>query len=260
MSATPSPAEALAALLARASPAAQAYAADELTRQRYLTAHNGSAQRALEGLEATAAWRATAIHPSYACALCQAKPGAHCFVSLGQDAQGAAIIYGCPARASEGGEVARTVEHCVNCLERQWGAGGGGGGGGDAAAPQTWVWLVDFNGFGMSHALQARLGISFATTFRDHFPERLKTIVLLNPPVLFRMLVSAIGAVADARTMAKLKVVEAAGAQALCQRLRAEHAVEDAEVLAWLEAVLGEAAPTPGTLPPLPQRLQGLQV
>ena len=101
----------------------------------------------------TAKWRATLVEPGFSCAVCAARPGAHCFVSLGQDDEGAALIYGCPARASEGGEVEKTVLHCVNSLEKQWGAQG--------AAPQQWVWIVDFNGFGLTHAMQARLGISF---------------------------------------------------------------------------------------------------
>ena len=250
------PLAALRALLPSASPAAQALAARGSTLARYLTAHRGSAPAALAGLEATAAWRATAIQPAFTCPACAAKPGAHCFVSLGRDAQGAALIYGAPARASEGGEVPQTLAHCVNALERQWEGEGGGGGGASAG---TWVWLVDFRAFGVTHALQARLGIAFATVFRDHFPERLKTIVLLNPPLLFRGLVAAIGAVADARTLAKLKVLEAPTPQALCERLRAEHGVEHAEVLAWLERAFTEPA-VPGTLPPLPQHVQHLQV
>jgi hypothetical protein len=144
---------ALRALLAAAPPEVQAFGAEDHTLLRYLVAHAHSAPKALAGLAATAKWRATLVEPGFSCAMCAARPGAHCFVSLGQDDEGAALIYGCPARASEGGEVEKTVLHCVNSLEKQWGAQG--------AAPQQWVWIVDFNGFGLTHAMQARLGISF---------------------------------------------------------------------------------------------------
>ena len=245
-----SPEEQLAALVAQAAPAVQSYAC-ALTQARYLTAHCGRPAEALAGLEATVAWRASAIQPGFACALCREKPGAHCFISLGQDDEGDALIYGAPARASEGGEVPGTVAHCVNSLEKQWGAGG--------AAPQRWSWVVDFRDFGFTHAMQARLGISFATIFKAHFPERLKRILLLNPPTLFKVLVSAIGVVADARTLAKLVVLEAPGPAELCQRLRAEHGVGNAEVQAWLLAAFTEPT-TPGTLPPVPAHLAHLQV
>jgi hypothetical protein len=256
--AAPAPSSHLAelqALLLHASAPAQALASRHGYQQRYLTAHRDSPKAALAGLEATAAWRATAIQPSYTCSMCAAKPGSHCFVSLGRDSSGAALIYGCPSRASEGGEVDRTMAHCANSLEKQWEGEGEAGSG----ISGSWVWVVDFRDFGFTHALQARLGIALATTFRDHFPERLKAIVLLNPPLLFKGLVAAIGAVADARTLAKLKVLEAPGPQQLCQRLRAEHGVENAEVLEWLQRVLTEPS-VPGTLPPLPQHLLHLQV
>lgn len=240
---------ALDALIAEASAEVQAYACP-FTRQRYLSAHYNDAKAALKGIQDTVAWRASAIVDGFSCALCAQKPGAHCFISLGQDSEGAAIIYGCPARAASGGEVALTVAHCVNCLEKQWGAA--------PAAPQTWVWVVDFRGFGISHSLQARLGISFATIFKAHFPERLKAILLLNPPSLFKLLVAAIGAIADARTLAKLKVVEAPGPEELCAKLR-DLKIENAEVLSWLQQAFTDP-PVPGTLPPLPPHVQHLQV
>ena len=220
------------------------------TLRRYLAAHH-TPEAALRALKATHSWRAAAIDPAFICPMCAARPGAHCFIPIGHDAAGAAIIYGCPARASEGGEVEKTIAHCVNALEKQFSA--------EPSGCQQWVWVVDFTGFGMTHALQARLGASFATVFRDHFPERLKAILLLNPPLLFRMLVGAIGAVADARTMAKLRVVEAEGAEAMCERLRAEQGVEDPSVLAWLGAALA-SPPVPGTLAPVPPGAAALQV
>ena len=150
----------------------------------------------------------------------------------------------------------KTIAHAVNCLEKQWGARAPAASGPDAG---TWVWVVDFRGFGVAHSLQARLGIAFASIFRDHFPERLKCILLLNPPLLFRMLVGAIGAVADARTIAKLRVVEAGSAGELCEALREGHGVNNPSVLEWLRVAL-TTDPVPGSLPPVPEAAAGLQV
>ena len=154
MATPPTPLQALQALLPSASPAAQALGASSHTLQRYLTAHRDSVPKALAGIEATAAWRAKAILPGFSCALCAARPGAHCWVSLGCTADGCALIYGAPARASEGGEGEGTLAHGVNSLERQWEGGAGEAAGGSG----QWVWLVDFREFGVTHALQARLG------------------------------------------------------------------------------------------------------
>lgn len=88
----------------------------------------------------------------------------------------------------------------------------------------------------------------------------MKRIILLNPPTLFKLLVSAIGAVADARTLAKLVVAEAPSAAALCSKLQREHAVGNADALAFLEAALSVADPAPGALPPLPPHAAHLQV
>jgi len=224
----------------------------DFTLERYLIANKLDVSKSLSGIKETAKWRQSAIIPGFVCELCRMKPGSHCFISLGLDAGGSTLIYGCPARASEGGEVEATMAHCVNTLEKQWGEVTG------PSPPQDWVWMVDFRGFGVSHALQARLGMSFASIFRSHFPERLKSIILLNPPILFKALVAAIGAVADARTLAKLKVVVAPDHE-LCEKLKSEFGVNDPEVLAWLNTAFS-TPPTPGSLPPLPKHLEHLQV
>jgi len=219
------------------------------TIERYLTAHRGDGKAATKGLEKTLAWRKETIAPTFKCITCESNPGGHCFFSLGpRSSDSAALIYGCPARASEGGEVEKTIAHCVNSLERQW-----------SGSTQTWVWLVDFRGFGLSHSLQARLGMSFASIFKEHFPERLAAILLLNPPLLFKALVAAIGAVADARTIAKLQVVEGAGPTELCAVLESKHGITNPDTLAFLKECFTSES-KPNNLPALPKGLEHLQV
>ena len=223
------------------------------TLTRYLEAYRGDVEAAKAALLASVAWRAASLQPGFSCAPCAATPGEHCFIPLGADATGAALVYGCPARASGSGNIEHTVAHVAHALEKQF-AGEEGG-----PAPRQWVWIVDFSGFGLTHALQARLGISFGGMFRDHFPERLKRIVLLNPPLLFRGLLAALSAITDERTAAKLTPVMAATPEEVVGALRDRFDVRSEEVLAWLREVLG-SPPTPGTLPPLPPAAAALQV
>lgn len=223
---------------------------------RYLRAHNNNLSHAKRGLEATVLWRETSISSTFICAPCKDTNGAaHCFIPLGSDASGAAIVYGCPARASAGGEVTHTLSHCVNALEKQWNNSSA-----DDHGSRQWIWIVDFNGFGFTHAMNARLGIAFASVFRDHFPERLKSIILINPPYIFKALIAAIGAIADARTLAKLHQVDVTNGTHAITVLKETYNVIDTNILNWLQAVFDAPHTTPGTLPPLPKDACKLQV
>ena len=221
------------------------------TLRRFLVAHHGDLEKAKSGLEESSKWHATAIDAAFTCSLCAANSGAHCFLYLGRDARGNSLIYGCPARASEGGEVPHTIAHCANALEKTFA-------GEDAdAEPRRWVWIVESYGF--IHSLQARLGLAFGLLFRDRFPERLRSIILVNPPALFKVLISALGAIADARTMAKLQTVVALTPKDACDELRSRFGIDDAEVLSWLSTAFSTPA-VPGTLPPVPEAARALQV
>jgi len=223
------------------------------TLYRYLEAHRGDLAACKAALLQTLAWRASNLqHAGFTCKPCAARPGEHCFIPLGFDATGAALIYGCPARAS-GSSVEETVAHAAHALEKSF-----AGEDGDPA-PRQWVWVVDFTGFGITHALQARLGLAFGYLFREHFPERLKKIILLNPPMLFRGLLAALSAIADERTVAKLTPLVAATPAGVVEALKEHHSVHSEEARAWLLEVLC-APPVPGTLPPLPPCAAALQV
>jgi hypothetical protein len=234
----------------------RAYATDG-TLSRYLRAHNNNLTHAKRGLEATVLWRETSISSTFVCAPCKDTNGAaHCFIPLGTDASGATIVYGCPARASAGGEVTHTLAHCVNALEKQWTSCDNL----DNHGSRQWVWIVDFKGFGLTHSMNARLGIAFASVFRDHFPERLSSIILINPPFIFKALIAAIGAIADARTLAKLHQVDVTTGTHAITVLKETYNVIDTNILDWLLAVFDAPHATPGTLPPLPKDACKLQV
>jgi hypothetical protein len=234
---------------------ADALFCSDLTFRRYVRACKGDTAAAQVKLRATLAWRAArgaarAPGVDRGCPLCDEDRRSHCFLPVGLGAPDTAVVYGCPPRACTT-DVTPTIVHCVDTLEHIF----------EQEGVERWTWVVDFNGFGLTHALQARLGISFATVFADHFPERLAHLVLVNPPTVWNILLTAIRPFADARTMSK--VISISGPPAsITSQLEALGLVQPAEdkaecVLRWLEAVLA-MTPTPGSLPPMPKAAAGL--
>ena len=208
------------------------------TLARYSAARGHDPARACASLRETLAWRRTAIVRPLACAPCAADRAAHCFLPLGLTAEGAAVVYICPARAREPG-VEETIAHVVSTLEACFTA---------PRADGTWIVVLDFSGFGLTHAMQVRLGAHFASMFSAHFPETLRFFLLVNTPTIFQMLRAIVEPFADARTMAKVKSVAGAAAEVEAQLVGFG---VPARVAKWVRDA-GELAPQPGVLPPLP--------
>lgn len=214
-----------------------AFLARHDTLARYAVAHNGDTAAATRGLEATLAWRRAQVKRPSTCPGCEEDFGAHCFVPLGLtepaaavaadaaaggaggagsadtgagaiDAEVAAlgplpIVYASQPRARDA-DIDRQMSHMVHTLEHVF-----------EAAPHSarWLWIVDFNGFGLREALAARVGINTVSVFSAHMPERMGRIVLLNAPGVFSMFFGALKPFVDARTMAKIVFVSAAPAE-----------------------------------------------
>lgn len=130
----------------------------------------------------------------------------------------------------------------AHTLERAFAAPGSGA---------TWCWLVDFRGFGMSDAMQARTSTQTISTFSAHFPERLGVVVLLSPPSLFDMLLAVVKPFLDARTLGKVAIVRppADPSREALAPLLAPYGIDGVQ-LEWLAAVLAMNA-VPGSLPPV---------
>lgn len=227
--------------------------ASDATLLRYCAARRGDAEAALSMLKRTLEWRQTAFPDTdkpLNCPLCDDVDTSHCFVPVGWDAKDRIVIYGSPPRASKT-EVPPTVDHVIRTLEKAF------------EHPRTtsgrWNWVTDFKGFGFRHAMQARLGISFATIFEAHFPERLGKLVLINPPTVFDLLLTAVKPFADQRTLDK--VVSVSGSlddPKFWQRLFEAMEVEDKGLQSWFEDALRRPV-GPGGLPLLGERGSGEQ-
>ena len=242
--------QAWAALPERASlsPRARAFLAEPSTLRRYAVARNGDAAAAIKALEATVAWREAALAPPLGCRDCDANIESHCFFPLGfsdatdADPGGRLIVYACAARALTN-EADSAVNHMLATLEHAWASRMG-----DVVPPTRLCWIVDFRGFGFSHAMQGKTSNAFLSQFGAHLPERLERAVLLSPPGIFDVLLALIRPFVDARTLGKVLIIRPTAATVKAE-LAALGITAPGQV-AWLSAVL-EMDAKPGNLPPL---------
>jgi len=93
------------------------------------------------------------------------------------------------------------------------------------------------------------LGIAFVKTFSSHYPERLGSIQLIDPPGVFQVLLKAVGAVMDERTAAKLASVTGASHDERMALL--QERIGDGPHMPWLHQVLD--TPAGDELPSIPQ-------
>jgi len=127
------------------SPAAAA--PDDVTLHRVLLARNGDPVEALKLLRPV--WEFQCAYPpgspALHCERCVAVPTAHSFLPIGvTNTHRYPIVYGCPARAVEP-DVDPVIHHVSSQLVHALHAPGSG---------HYWVWLVAFDGFGFTHAMQ----------------------------------------------------------------------------------------------------------
>ncbi len=92
------------------------------------------------------------------------------------------------------------------------------------------------------------LGIAFVKTFSSHYPERLGSIQLIDPPGVFQILLKAVGAVMDERTASKLASVT--GASHAERMALLEERIGAGDAMQWLAQVLDSPVDVP--LPPMP--------
>jgi hypothetical protein len=214
--------------------------------RRFLRAHRGDQTRAQENMQSTLEWRRHAVKPEAWAGRYTKDQHEFCFVPLGLDNAGRPVVYGSPCRASNR-DVPATVDHVIMEIEHAFSKEGeivpspGG-----VVCDEQWVWCVDFNGFGFGDLLNPEMGRRFVSVFDSHFPERLGCLLLLDPPIIFTMLLAAVRPFMDAATTAKIVTVSRAAAR---DRLAG---VFPSEMLDWIVAALG-MSPTPGNVPfPLP--------
>lgn len=169
------------------------------TFRRYAIARNGDFQAALQNLLDTLTWRETNVPEILHCHVCDADPFMHCFFPIGLDVSNRLVIYSCASRAKTN-ERDITVRHMVHSLEHAWRFSD------ELGLHHQWVWIIDFNGFGIKNALEFSTSRATLSIFSKHMPERMGAALLINPPSVFGTLLRAVKQFADARTMSKVAI------------------------------------------------------
>lgn len=246
-------AAAVSALRARAQSELPPDAFATLTEEdltRFVVARCGVVDDAFKQLKGATAWRSALMAEAsmpLSCPLCEQRPTSHSHIPIGlEGSEQSTIVYGCPARATDR-EVDATVNHVGLQLEFCFGL------------PETgsrWVWCVDYTGFGLTHASQGQLAARFATLFSNHMPERMHRIILLNPPVVFQVMLKAVRPFVDPVTLDKIVPLRGS-VERIIGELRSVHAFPPT-ALSWLETVLNQKVREP--LPPLPAAAAGLML
>ena len=109
------------------------------------------------------------------------------------------------------------------------------------ATSGQFFWAVDFNGFGLTHSLQGKIGIGFAMTLSHHYPERLGRLLLINPPRLFDVLLGACRPFVSKRTMDKLCSIHGS-ADDVIAHMTTVHGFDETTTSWFREVCLGDTA------------------
>lgn len=229
--------------------------------ERYLIAYKNEAAAATAALAKTVRWRRETVPlpPRLPrCDACQREATSHCITCVGLLNDGRPVIYLSPPRARDLG-TASCTQHLISELEAAFSIRG---------CASAGVWFVDLRGFSLLQSgMNPGLGLAYVRLLSDHYPERLSTLLLVQPPYYFELFLSALRPFLDARTAAKIVTLhsneeveswiarhaddrpgEAAGDDG-GKGGDKHHSGEDVSVGEWLREAF-RLEPAPGNLPP----------
>uniref|UniRef100_A0A7S0VUD6 CRAL-TRIO domain-containing protein n=1 Tax=Hemiselmis tepida TaxID=464990 RepID=A0A7S0VUD6_9CRYP len=219
------------------------FCGDRRNLMRFAVARRGNLEGARKQLEKCLRWREENLPADplrLGCEACEADRHTHCFFSLGLDIQGRNVVYASAPRAKMNG-ARDAVLHMARTLELGWSHA--------HVAPQ-WVWVIDFTGFRMHDAMQVKTSVAVMSTFGDVMPERLGGVILVNPPTILSIILTAIKPFVDDRTMSKVVRVKIRPGEDLSQHPHPSLATLRPQQQGWLEKAL-TYKPLPGQLPPI---------
>lgn len=219
------------------------------TALRYIRGFPGKngapdAAAASAALQASCTWRLDAMHPDgspRACGACALDNESHCIVPLGRTALGSPLLYMSAPRARNL-NTKDCVDHLIEALERSFSFPQ------NDEIPETGVWVFDGRGYTLlAGAMNPNLGIAYARTLQNHFPERLGKCLLVDVNWAFSTFWALVRPFVAPATAAK--IVQISGREALVSAL--DELQVSRQQKAWvLEAY--DMEPLPGNLPAVP--------
>lgn len=200
--------------------------------ERYYIATHGHMDSTIKRLKATAKWRSEHRVDYVDCPACLNDSTTHYLHLVGHTTDGNPILYSnfkLPTfPRSEAGKKG-VLDHMILVFE-----------GAIRSSPNPraqFVWLNDFHGFGLSDAANVSLPMSFISMMANHYPERLRSLLILDAPSIISPLWNLCKPIIDPKTHGKIKFLpydlDKVGLSKLSTVLK-EVQVDD-EVISWLD-------------------------
>jgi len=101
----------------------------------------------------------------YECPICTLWPSSHSLKKVGEK-NGIVYFYTCPAQAILYDDVKGIIHHYDGVLSEN---------------DKEWIWIVDSEGFGFTHAMQTTVAIELAKLISTKFSKNLTKIIIKNP-------------------------------------------------------------------------------
>jgi hypothetical protein len=220
---------------------ALAYFREENTLLRYLRSRNFDVRAAAEACKHSFKWRCERRPDKIFCSFCTEDKHSHNMRCVGFDAEGSPVIYTCFEGATRRWNVTANMEHTTRLLEdcqkliNQRRRATGQVRERYAVTPkeEQWCLMVDFQGFGISDC-DPRTGVHCAHLLA-HYPERLKSAVIVDAPFGWNFLWGAIRPILDTRTSSKVHFVRSTDNQEAWNSLGLGN-----EAIEWLRAEIAE--------------------
>ena len=105
----------------------------------------------------------------YKCPICTVWPSSHSLKKVAEK-NGIVYYYTCPAEAIMYYDVKGIINHYDGILS-------------EIPENKEWIWIVDSEGFGFTHAMQTTVAIELSTLISTKFSRNLKKIIIINPNV-----------------------------------------------------------------------------
>jgi len=107
----------------------------------------------------------------YTCPLCAIDPSSHSLIKMAEK-NGILYYYTCPAKATMY-DAKSIINHYDGVLSK-------------IPKDKKWVWIVDGEGFGLTHAMQINVAIELAQFISKC--STLKKIIIINPTIYITMI------------------------------------------------------------------------
>jgi len=110
----------------------------------------------------------------YTCPICTLWPSSHSLVKMSETDE-IVYYYTCPSQAIMYSDVKGIINHYDGVLS-------------EIPEKKEWIWIVDSEGFGVTHAMQTNVAIELAHLISNKFSKNLNKVIIINPTFYIRII------------------------------------------------------------------------